>query len=219
MIKVLSAIATFIYLIPFILGLSKYPFLTKRERRFFYFITVSTLCSLLAYFTSYVGNNLYVAYIFNAAEIIMVPLFLLNIQDIRKLKWGWVACLIVGFSLIFYEAFVKEGGFSMYNSLSLTYAALGLSILSIRNLLKLRFDPSIFDLSKSSVFWFTLGLGIYYLGSILIFAFMRLFQEQETQTLINVYTFRLVIMILSILLMAWGFLIIKTNTRTLASKP
>lgn len=211
-------IGSFIYLIPFILGLSKFPFLSAREKTFFYFATVSAFCSLLAYFTSYVGNNLFVAYIFNAFELLLVPFFLLSNRDMKRYKLVWTLAVFFGFTLIGFEAFFREGGISMFNSYSLTYAAFGLSILCIRNLLKLRFDPSLFDLSKSSIFWFTLGLGIYYLGSILIFAFIRLFQEQDMQVLSNLFYFRAIINIISVVITAWGFVVIKTKNDTLASK-
>ena len=210
-------IASFIYLIPLILGLSKFPFLSITQKRFFAFIIASAICSALAYFTSDIGNNIYVAYLFNSLEVMILPFFLLDDQDKKKYKYFWIGGAILGIGLLLFEAFMREGGISKYNNLSLTYTAFLLSILSIRHLLKLRFDPAIYDLSKSPVFWFTLGLGIYYLGNILIFAFTRLFQEQNQEILLNLAYFRLSLLYISSAMYIWGFIIIKAKPPTLSS--
>jgi len=218
--SILFDITSYIYLIPLFLGLSKYPFLSNNEKKFFLFIIASAFCSVLAYFTSSIGNNIYVVYLFNLLEILLLPIFLLDVKDKQKFKWIWVIGVAIGLGLILFEALMRDGGVTKFNNFSLTYAAIVLSILSVRNLLKLRFDPSIFDLSKSSLFWFTMGLGIYYLGNILIFAFTRIFQEQNPEILGNLTYFRLLIIYISVFLYTWGFLIIKTKTNngTLAGK-
>jgi len=211
MIIVFANIVSFAYLIPFLIGLGKFSYLGKREKTYFYFITVATFCSLLSYITSQLGNNLFVAYIFNTSEILVLPFFLLSDSDKKSYKPIWVLGVIIGLGLILFEALIREGGTSMFNSLSLTYAAFMLSALSIRSLLKLRYDPNLYDLSKSPEFWFTLSTGVYYLGSILIFSCLRLFQQQDMQLLFNIFTARLFIITISIFLATWGFIKVKRS--------
>ena len=215
--NLLFDIASYIYLIPLIMGLSKFPFLTKTQKTFFYFIILSAVGSLFAYFTSSLGNNVYVVYLFTTIEVLLIPLFLLDQLDKKRFKWIWIVGTITALGLICYDAFFRDGGIAMWNNLSLTFIALTFSTLSIRGLLKLRFDPNIYDLSKSPVFWFTLGLGIYYLGNILIFAFTRLFQEENLQVLANLAYFRLTLLYISTAMYIWGFAIIKPKPTSFSS--
>lgn len=211
--SVLYEIATYIYLIPMILGLSKYTSLTKREHTFLIFITASIACNILADITRTMGNNLYVFYLFATAEILILPHFLLSEEDKKKHKLSWVLFTILLLGVNSFEAFFREGGLLKFNNISLTLISLSFSILSIRKLLKLRFDETIDDLSKSSIFWFTLGLGIYYLGNILIYSFTRILQDSALEILSSLSFFRLFVIYISVACYIIGFLRIRTKRK------
>lgn len=209
--SILFEIGTYIYLIPMILGLSKYSSLNKKEKTFLFFILASVLCNILAYITSTIGNNIYVVYLFVTAEILILPHFLLTDKDGQKHRLFWIITTILLLGVNSFEAFLREGGTLKFNNISLTLVSLIFSILSIRKLLKLRFDETIDDLAKNSIFWFTLGLGIYYLGNILIYSFTRILQDSALEILSSLSFFRLFIIYISVACYVIGFL--KTRTK------
>lgn len=195
------------------MGLSKSYSLDKKEKTFLIFIAVSLGCNVLAYITSYLGNNVYVVYLFTVCEALILPIFLLEAPERKKYRIAWISTVLVIIGVVVFEAIAREGGIQKWNNLSLTLVALTAGIMSIRKLLKLRFDERIFDLAKSSVFWFTLGLGVYYLGNLLIYSFLRVFQNEAPELLSNLTYFRLSVVYISVILYIVGFAQIKSNAK------
>ena len=212
----LVEITVYIYLIPLLFGLLKIQGMNNREKLFLLFIFISASMNILTAQTGRFGNNLYIVYLFVAGEALILPHFLLEKTLWKKSKLIFSGVILILLTVLLFEAFAREGGTTKFNNLSLSLNSLVLGALSIWCLIRLRLNPMIDNLATNSIFWFSLGLALYYFGNVLFFAFSRVFQESNPELLMNIFDFRIFVVYLSIIAYTIGFLKIKSGPRKVA---
>ena len=209
-------ISSFLYLIPLLIGVTKYSSLDKREKSFFLFILFSALVAAGLVITRGLGNNLYFFYLFALGEALILPFFLVEKGKWKDLKKWFGIYLVVLLAILAGEIFLRDGGLKNFNNLSLSANALILGAFAVRTLLVLRYDTMVDNLAKSSIFWFALGLCFYYFGNFLIYGVSKFYQDTDLQVLTNLYDFRLFTIYFSVIAYTIGFLKIKSGPRKVA---
>lgn len=163
-------------LVPIIIGTRAIPFKNNKIKAFFLIVCLNAVIVAAGIITSGMGNNLYILYIFAPLEAIIYS-FVLFPEEADK-QGKRLVVFIVGLALLMNmaEALFITGGIALYNSITYTLVNLVLGILAIRMLLKLRFNPAVYQLTDEPLFWIALSVAIYKFGTLINWAFFKTVQ-------------------------------------------
>jgi len=159
--------------IPIFIGMKAIPFSTTKLKVFYSLVCLNAAVVVAGIITSSMGNNIYILYIFAPMEAILFSYILFPEQEKKKARLIVLVIIALAILMNFVEAFFFTGGIAFYNSITYTIINLVLGVLAIRTLLKLRFDPLIYQLTDEPLFWIAISVAIYKFGTLINWAFFR----------------------------------------------
>lgn len=192
-------------LIVLFFGMLAYKVLDKRTLLLFVNVIVGIIVVIISKYTASLGNNLYVSYLYAPYEVVMFSAILYPVASQKKARL--FVRIAVGAVLVtnLLEGFLIEDGFSKYNSY--TYVLINLLIggLAIRHLLQLRFDKQIENLARTPMFWVATSLAIKNFGVLIVWAFLRIAQENSPELLWQLTLIRETVIYLTLTLWITAF--------------
>jgi hypothetical protein len=187
-------------LIPFLLGIWAWPKADKKVRLFFIYIAFGLLNVSAGVITSRLGNNIYQSYLYAPIEIICLTLIFLPDRKDHKLRTTAIVLASLALAMNVIEASFFQGGVGVFNSATYVIISLSIGILAIRQLLVLRFDITIDNLSKEPLFWIALSVAIHKFGNLINTSFFRSVQLSGDDAIIVMGLIRIVISYIQIIL-------------------
>lgn len=151
----------------------------RRLRLLFIHVIVGIIVFSISKYTSSLGNNVYISYLFAPYEAIMLSAILYPLARHKRARI--LVQIIVSIILIvnILEGTLIEDGFTKYNSYTYVLINILLGTLAIRHLLQLRFDSQIENLARVSMFWVALGLAVKHFAVLIVWAFFKVAQENS----------------------------------------
>ncbi len=149
------------------------------------YLIVALVMAIVGYFTRKTGNNVYIIYLHAPVAFLLSALIFMPEKKDKGLRAGVFASMFVVIAITFYEAFFLEGGVEMYNSASGLAATLVIGFLSIRYLIKLRFNSMVFDLARQPMFWIAIAFALMNIANIITEAFYKTLQNADLDALLR----------------------------------
>lgn len=150
------------------------------------YLIVALVMAVISYFTRKTGNNnVYLAYLHAPVAFLLSAMIFLPEKEDRNLRLGVYFSMIVVIAITIYEAFFLDGGVEMYNSLSGLAETVVIGFLSIRYLIKLRFNSMVFDLARQPMFWIAIAFALMNIANIITEAFYKTLQNSDLDALLK----------------------------------
>lgn len=188
-----------------LLGILAYRAHDKRLRLLFIHVIVGIFVFSISRHTSSLGNNIYTSYIFAPYEALMFSAILYPLARYKKTRLVVKVSIALIVAVNLMEGFLIEDGFTKYNSYTYALINLLLGSLAIRQLLQLRFDSQIENLARSPMFWVATGLAIKHFGVLIVWAFLRVAQENSMELLWQLTFIREVVIYITLMLWMAAF--------------
>lgn len=198
-------------LISCILLMRVMPLKDSRLKFFALYIIVALVVGVVSYFTRRQGNNAYMAYLHLPLSFILSVLIFLPEKKNKLARTLSFAMIAVVLLLNVYEAFIIDGGTTMYNSISTTVSSITIGVLAIRSLIKLRFDSTVYDMTSQPMFWIGIAFAVMNIANIISDAFYRSFQNIEGDTLLKMVITSMAVSYLATFIYWIGILKIKRS--------
>ena len=164
-------------------GMLAYKTLDRRTLLLFIHVIIGIIVVIVSRYTATLGNNLYISYLYAPYETIMFSAILY--PNLNHKKARLIVKTVIGLILVtnLLEGLLIQDGFSKYNSYTYVLINLLTGTLAIRYLLELRFDKHIENLARTSMFWVATSLAIKNFGVLIVWAFLRVAQENSMDLL------------------------------------
>lgn len=163
-------------LLPLILAIRAWNTSNPKIRLFCFYIGFGVLNVVSSLITSRLGNNIFQSYLYAPIEIIFLTLILLPKKEDKGMRLFAYILASAALMMNIIEAFFFKGGVGVYNSATYIIISLALGSLAIRQLLVLRFDIMVDNLSKEPLFWIGLSVAIHKFGNLINWSFFRTVQ-------------------------------------------
>lgn len=161
------------------------PLRSTRLRFFMIYLLVALVAAIVSYFTRRTGNNVFLMYLHAPLAFLLSTMIFLPEKENKWLRAAVFLSMVIVVGTTVFEAFFLEGGTELYNSLSGLAATVVIGFLSIRYLIKLRFDGMIFDLARQPMFWIAIAFALMNIANIITEAFYRVLQSEDLDTLLK----------------------------------
>lgn len=193
-------------IIVIIIAFTSKPFTNKRLNLLLAYLIFAVVSNIVLISIRGNGNNIFVSYLMTPVHLILYSFLLTPETADKRFKSGVLGIILIGLLIILSEALFLQGGTNNFNSLSSSYTSLTLGSLAIYGLIRLRYDPSIYNLSKEPLFWIFVAIAIENIGTLISTAFYRFFQLNDNETLIKVAFLSLIVDYIGTVLYCIGFL-------------
>ncbi|GAB5523509.1 MAG: hypothetical protein Roseis2KO_13810 [Roseivirga sp.] len=176
------------------------------------YLIVALIMAVVSYFTRKTGNNnIYLIYFHAPIAFLLSALIFMPEKESHKLRIGVFASMVIVVAITIYEAFFLDGGVEMYNSLSGLAATLVIGFLSIRYLIKLRFNSMVFDLAKQPMFWIAIAFALMNIANIITEAFYKTLQNVDLDALLKLGLTSMAVNYIATIVYCIGLLKVKKN--------
>lgn len=195
-------------LISCVLLLRIIPISDKRLKFFAGYLVLALAAGIISYFTRRQGNNAFLLYFHGPLSFILSMLIFMPKKKILRAIILSIGAIIILTTL--YEAFVLEGGTTMYNSLSLTFSNITIGFLAINHIIAIRFDTNVFNLTGQPMFWIGIAFAIMNIANIISDGFYRTLQNAEGDILMKVALTGMAVNYIATIIYWIGLLKVKT---------
>lgn len=209
--NILSYLAVYITLIPFIIGFFTWRFFTRSEKNIFILIGLSVITEITSTFYGEFLNskNISILNIYIILETILICIFYYTILLSKILKLI-IILVTFGFVLIsIYLILINDR--NIFNNVSFTIESIivtVLALLTFNDLLRNTLYPNILS---APVFWFNCGFLLFFSGNLILHLFSRFLQAHAQHVLYELWGFHSALNIIFYILISIGF----WKTRTL----
>ncbi len=197
-------LAQYSILVPLIMGLLRYKYLSKPYRWVLLFVIIGLITEILAKVGAYFGNNFYVAHLDSIGQgLTLIPFFYLSFPSLKVRHALKVAFVLLFLVEIFEISFIT--GIYNYNSITRSYLSILMSVLSFQYLRNLGKNEVLVDIHRHPMFWFCLAILLYFFANFLIFFFGFQLGQSSMLDFLLAHRIHLITLILSRVMLAIGF--------------
>lgn len=186
-------------------ALLAYKRFDKRLNLLFVDVVVGILVVVISKYTSSLGNNVYMSYIYAPYEVLIMCAILFPPAKQKLLRKAVITAAALCLLINFLEGLLIEDGFSQFNSLTYLIINALLGALALHFMIRLRYDQGVENLATQPMFWVALGIAIKHIGLFVVWAFMRFAQNNSMELLWQLALIREVIIYLVLILWIIGF--------------